>query len=383
MKVRQPQAFQHLAVSATSAFAFLLLSNSTLLVAQDRELGRSYFRSVVTIAGNGQPGPPRERGAALEVPLSNPFGVQPEADGSLIIASFDQHVLFRLDANYRRLDLIAGSGKKGLSGRSGDFPRKVMFNAPHEIQVDPKGNIFVADTSNHRVGMISAETGRWEPVAGNGEVGFAGDEGDAADAKLNQAYSIAVDGNDLFIADLKNHRIRKVDLKLGTINTICGTGTKSMPNDGQKALDQPLAGPRSLAVDKDNLWIVLREGNSVWRIDRQTGLIHHVAGTGQKGFTGDGGPAREATFKGPKGIAVDPETALFVADTENHAIRRIDLKTGLVSTVMGNTGKRGFDGDGDAVAARKLARPHGVCLLPNGELLVGDSENHRLRLLRQ
>ncbi|MEM7559464.1 MAG: hypothetical protein AAF394_10090, partial [Planctomycetota bacterium] len=308
MKVPQTQAFRHLGIALGSAFAFLLLSTSHL-AAQESDLSRPYFRSVITIAGNGQPGPPRERGPALEVPLSNPFGVQPEADGSLIIASFDQHVLFRLDANYRRLDLIAGSGKQGLSGRSGDFPRKIMFNAPHEIQVDPQGNIFVSDTSNHRVGKINAETGRWEPVAGTGEMGFAGDEGDAVDAKLNQAYSIAIDGNDLFISDLKNHRIRKVDLKLGTIDTICGTGTKAMPSDGKKALEQPLAGPRSLAVDKDNLWIVLREGNSVWRIDRQTELIHHVAGTGKKGFTGDGGPAREATFKGPKGIAVDPETA--------------------------------------------------------------------------
>lgn len=383
MKAPHPKAFCQMIIAFGCAFTLPLLSSLSPLAAQESERGRPYFRSVITIAGNGRSGPPRERGQALEVPLSNPFGVQPEADGSLIIASFDQHVLFRLDANYRRLELIAGSGKKGLSGRSGDFPRKIMFNAPHEIQVDPQGNIFVADTSNHRVGKISAATGRWEPVAGTGEVGFAGDAGNAVEAKLNQAYSIAIDGNELFVADLKNHRIRKVDLKLGTIDTVCGTGQKGMPSDGQNALEQPLAGPRSLAVDTDNLWVVLREGNSVWRIDRQTATIHHVAGTGKKGFTGDGGPARDATFKGPKGIAVDPGTALFVADTENHAIRRIDLKTGFVSTVMGKTGKRGFDGDGDAVEARKLARPHGVCLLPSGDLLVGDSENHRLRLLRQ
>ncbi|MEM7473669.1 MAG: hypothetical protein AAF483_01615, partial [Planctomycetota bacterium] len=278
---------------------------------------------------------------------------------------------------------IAGTRTAGLGGRAGDLPGTVLLNQPHEIQVDEAGNILIADTRNHRVGMIAADTGRWMPVAGSGKEGFSGDGNDSLEAKMNQAYSIAVDGNLLFIADLKNHRIREVDRERGIIRTICGTGEKKIPSDGAIALESPLAGPRSLAVDSDNLWIVLREGNSVWRIDRKRKTIHHVAGTGKKGFTGDGGVASNATFAGPKGIAVDPGVALYVADTENHAIRRIDLSSGKIATVMGALGKKGFDGDGDEVQKRLLARPHGVCLLPNGNLLVGDSENHRVRMLEK
>ncbi|HBE70538.1 MAG TPA: hypothetical protein DDW52_20525, partial [Planctomycetaceae bacterium] len=168
----------------------------------------------------------------------------------------------------------------------------------------------------------------------------------------------------------------------GEVQTICGDGRQALPGEGEVAKTQPLAGPRSLAVDKENLWIVLREGNSVWRIDRSTMRIHRVAGTGKKGYSGDGQRALDATFRGPKGIAVDPGVAVYVADTENHAIRRIDLNSGIVTTTVG-TGEAGFNGDGDELAKRKLNRPHGVCLLPTGELLIGDSENHRVRMLVQ
>jgi DNA-binding beta-propeller fold protein YncE len=129
---------------------------------------------------------------------------------------------------------------------------------------------------------------------------------------------------------------------------------------------------------------VLREGNSVWRLDRRDLRLYHVAGTGEKGFSGDGGNALDATFNGPKGIAVDPGRAVYVADTENHAIRMIDLKSQKIQTIAGSpSGTRGFNGDGDAPDTRLLNRPHGVCLLSNGALLIGDSENHRVRMLEK
>ncbi len=340
------------------------------------------FSNIRTIAGNGQTGQAREQGRALQTPLSNPFGIAAEADGGLIIASFDQHVLYRLDANYNRLERIVGTGQVGFSGKDGDRAADVAMNQPHEVQVDRRGNIYVADTRNHRVGMLDAATGRWQNIAGTGTPGFSGDRGPAAEAEMNQAYSIAVDGNDLFIADLGNHRIRRVDLRSGLIDTICGSGEKRMPVDGGRAIEQSLAGPRSLAVDPENLWIVLREGNSVWRIDRRDGRIFHVAGTGERGFSGDGGGAKLAKLSGPKGVAVDPGVAIYIADTENHAIRRVDLVSEKISTVAGSeAGKPGYNGEGDATASRLLRRPHGVCLLQGGELLIGDSENHRVRIL--
>lgn len=340
------------------------------------------YRKISTIAGSGNAGEFRAKGMALKMALSNPFGVQPEPDGSLIVASYDQHVLYRLDAAYRRMEVIAGTGEKGFSGMDGDFPSKVQLNEPHEVQVDKAGNIYVADTRNHRVGMIESGTGRWRNIAGTGEAGFSGDQRAATKAQLNQAYSIALDGDQLFVADLANHRIRKVDLGTGVIETICGTGEKAMPTDGGRAAHQPLAGPRSLAVDGQNLWIVLREGNSVWRLDRNDNRIYHVAGTGEKGFAGDSGDAKLAKLNGPKGIAVDPGQAIYIADTENHAIRKVDLASGRISTLVGSTNRQaGFNGDGDELQNRLLSRPHGLCLLPTGELLIGDSENHRLRML--
>ncbi|RMF39177.1 MAG: hypothetical protein D6753_14400, partial [Planctomycetota bacterium] len=272
------------------------------------------------------------------------------------------------------------TGEKGGGGSDGDDPLQVSLNQPHELQVGPSGDIFIADTANHRIGKISARDGRWYRVAGTGRRGFGGDGGPATQAAMDQAYSIAVLKNDLWICDLGNHRIRHVDLITGMIRTIAGTGVRELPSDGGVAAQEPLAGPRSLAVDAQNLWVVLREGNSVWRIDRVSGRIHHVAGTGEKGMSGDGGDARLATLRGPKGIAVVPGKAVYVADTENHAIRRIDLVRGTITTVINVGGQPGFNGDGQDVPHRQLRRPHGVCALPDGRLLIGDSENHRLRV---
>lgn len=340
------------------------------------------FRGLRTIAGNGESSRARDMAPALETSLSNPFGVQPSPDGSLIITSFDQHVVYRLDPSHNRLERICGTGTAEHSGTGGEHPTNVALNQPHELQIDAQGNIFVADTANHRVGKIDAATGRWSVVAGTGVAGFSGDRHRATDAQLDQAYSIALDDQDLYIADLGNHRIRHVNLRSGVIDTICGTGERGVPGDGLPALNQPLAGPRSLAVDTNFLWIVLREGNSVWKIDRRDGKIYHVAGTGEKGFSGDDGEARLARLNGPKGIAVQPEIAAYIADTENHAIRRIDLRSGRIATVVGSPqGQGGFNGDGDNLTQRLLSRPHGVCLLPSGALIIGDSENHRLRLV--
>lgn len=340
------------------------------------------YTSIVTIAGNGKTGDIQANSAPLDAAISNPFGLEPDSQGNLIIASFDEHVLYRMSADRKQLQWIAGTGKEGKGDGAKVSAMKIAMNQPHEIRLDKADNVYVADTRNNRVGKIDRE-GNWTTIVGTGETGFSGDGGPATAAKLNQAYSIVVDGNELFVADLANHRLRKVDLTTGIIETICGTSSKGRPTDGAKALGQPLEGPRSLAIDKDNLWIVLREGNSVWRIDRKAGTIHHVAGTGQKGFTGDGGDAKLCKLNGPKGAAVNPGVALFIADTENHAIRKVDLKSHVITTIVGSPeGKPGFNGDGDDPATRLLKRPHGVCWLNSGELLIGDSENHRVRMLK-
>jgi NHL repeat len=341
------------------------------------------WREIVTLAGNGQAAAAVVDGAALDVSVSNPFGVEPTADGNLLIVSYDRHVLFHLDLQSSRLRRLAGTGIAGLEMAAGISALKMPMHFPHEVRLGEDGGIFVADTTNHRVVRIDAGTAIWETIAGTGKAGFGGDGGLASRAEFNEAYSIALSRDQLFVADLQNQRVRQVDLKTGLIQTVAGTGQKARTLDGGLASEQPLHGPRSLAVDSDNLWIVLREGNSVWRVDRKTGVIHLVAGTGQKGFSGDGRQAREARLNGPKGIAVDPGKFVYIADTENNVIRSVNLTNGLIDTVAGDlTGKKGFNGDGLNPRERLLARPHGVCLLAD-QLIIGDSENHRVRALRR
>jgi streptogramin lyase len=199
---------------------------------------------------------------------------------------------------------------------------------------------------------------------------------------LDRPHSIALDGQgSLYIADIFNQRIRRVDLKTGRIETFAGTGEKKPTTDGAPLEGTPLNGPRTMAFDRSgDMWLALREGNAVYRIDMKKRTLHHVAGTGEQGYTGDGGPARQAKLAGPKGIAVGPDQAVYLADTESHTVRRIDPKTGIITTVAGD-GTRHDGPDGNPLQCG-LARPHGVFVGADGAIYVGDSENHRVRVLR-
>jgi DNA-binding beta-propeller fold protein YncE len=164
------------------------------------------------------------------------------------------------------------------------------------------------------------------------------------------------------------------------IDTYAGTGEKKAAADGAPLAGAPLNGPRALDLDpKGNLYLALREGNAVYRIDPKEGKIHHFAGTGEKGYTGDGGPAKAAKLSGPKGISYSSDGGVYIADTESHTIRRIDLKSGVITTVLG-TGESGDGPLGDPLKY-KLARPHGV-FVHKGNIYVADSESHRILLLK-
>jgi streptogramin lyase len=165
------------------------------------------------------------------------------------------------------------------------------------------------------------------------------------------------------------------------ISTFAGTGERLPTPDGAKLANAPLNGPRAIDFDKDgNMWLALREGNAIYRLDLTAGTIHHVAGTGQKGFTGNGGPAKQATLSGPKGISVAPDGKVYFADTESHSVRLIDVRKGTVELVAG-TGERGDGPEGDPLKCR-LARPHGIFVDVDGTVFIGDSENHRVRVIQ-
>jgi DNA-binding beta-propeller fold protein YncE len=316
---------------------------------------------------------------ALEAPVSNPYGIVDGPDGAIYYCEVDTGCTRRLDPADGRVTTIAGTGKKGYAGDGGPAPA-ASFSAPHEIRFDREEHLYVVERDSHVVRRIDARTRMVSTVAGTGTAGFSGDGGPAARAQLRQPHSIAFDADGrLLICDIGNSRIRAVDMRSGVISTYAGTGERR-PTPDEGPLDgSPLNGPRSIDTDPDgNVYLVLREGNAIFRIDRRSRRLTRIAGTGETGFSGDGGLASDARFNGPKGIAYSGDQSLYVVDTENHAIRRIDLKAGTIATVLG-TGQRGDGPEGDPLKCA-MARPHGV-LVHRGAVYVTDSENHRIRAL--
>ena len=315
----------------------------------------------------------------MEINVGSPFGVEIGPGGALYITEVGNHRVWRLDPASGHLQAVAGNGTKGYAG-DGSAALDAELNEPYEVRFDRDGNMYFVEMQNHLVRRVDARTGKISTVAGTGEAGFGGDGGPARQAQFRVPHSIDLDdqGN-LYIADIGNHRIRRVDLETGIIETVAGTGERQFPDDGVTAKGSPIPGPRALFVEGRTLWIVLREGNGVWRMDLDAGTLHHVAGTGKAGYTGDGGDAKKATFNGPKGIAVGPQGHLYVVDSENDCIRKIDHRTGIVTTVAGSGRARTYGGDGGPAVAAKLSQPHGICVGPDGAIYLGDTINNRVR----
>jgi len=334
-----------------------------------------------TVAGAGKAENNGDAGPALVTNVAQPFGVEVGPDGALYFTEVGNHRVRRLDLKTGELSTVAGCGRKGYSGDGGPAA-EAELNEPYEVRFDADGNMYFVEMQNNLVRRVDARTGQISTVAGTGERGYGGDGGPAIKAKFSRPHSIALDDRGgLYVADIGNHRIRRIDLARGTIDTIAGNVEKVLPVEGQQASGKPLLGPRALTISGEVMWIALREGHSVWKLDMNKGTLHHVAGTGKRGYSGDGGPALEATFDGPKGIALDAAGEnVYVVDTENQAIRRIDLKRNMVETVSGGGPKqRGFGGDGGPATAAKMDRPHGICVGPDGSLYIGDTNNHRVR----
>ncbi len=335
---------------------------------------------VVTVAGNGQNNSFGDEGFAIAAGVREPYGITIGPDGALYICETKGHAIRRVDFGTGFITRVAGTGAAGSEGDGGPAS-DAQLNEPYEVRFDTAGNMYFVEMVGERVRRMDAKTGLISTIAGTGTAGFGGDGGPAREAQLAKPHSIALDNDGhLYICDIANHRIRRVDLADRTITTFAGTGDKKSTPDGAPIAGTPLNGPRTLDFDGDhNLYLALREGNAVYRLDLAAGTMHHLAGNGQKGYTGDGGNAREAALSGPKGIALAPNGDVYLADTESHTIRVIRQATGLIETVVGD-GQRGDGPDGDPLKCR-LARPHGVYVDQTGNVYIGDSENHKVRKL--
>ena len=357
------------------------MSRPLLLLATLLSLGSlAAAAEIRTVAGNGTQGFSGDGGPATAAQLDNPFGVVRGPDGALWFCEYTGHKIRRITPD-GVIHTVAGTGKKGYTGDGGPA-LEATFNLPHEIRFDREGNVYIADMTNHAIRRIDAKTQVITTFAGTGKAGYSGDGGPANQAQLKQPHSIQFDPSHehLYICDIGNNVVRRVDMKTGAISTFAGTGAPGETPDGSAIAGTPLKGPRSIDFDaQGNLWLCTREGNQVFRFDLATGKIHLVAGTGKKGFTGNGGPAREATLSGPKGIAIDADGNAWLADTESHSVRMIEAKTGNLILKAG-TGEKG-DGPDGAPLKCKMARLHGIFVDKDGTVYIGDSETHRVRAL--
>ncbi|MGV3559149.1 NHL domain-containing protein [Larkinella arboricola] len=267
---------------------------------------------------------------------------------------------------------IAGLPNQGDGGPA----VQANLGSPYGVAVDSQGNIFIADRYNHRIRKVTPN-GIISTVVGTGTQGFGGDGGPAVQANLSSPYGVAVDtqGN-LFIADFGNNRIRKVTAN-GMINTVAGTGTQGFSGDGGPATTASLRHPRGVAVDtQGNLFIADLDNQRIRKVS-SGGIITTVAGNGTYGSGGDGGPATSAGIGSPYGVAVDKQGNLFIADGSNNRIRKVS-PTGIITTVAGN-GTYGFSGDGGPATSAQLSSPSGVAVDAQGNLFIADASNYRIR----
>jgi trimeric autotransporter adhesin len=257
------------------------------------------------------------------------------------------------------------------------------LNSPYGVAVDASGNVFIADTMNNLIRVVTYADGLINIAAGTGLYGDgSGDGGPATAAGLSNPFSIAIDtSGNMYIADTLNNRIRMVSTLTGIISTVAGIGSFGYSGDGGPATLAALSAPSSVAVDvSGNIYIVDSDINNyrVRMVMRSTGVMSTIAGIGSAGYSGDGGLATLAALNSPSSVAVDASGNVFIADTNNYRIRVVMKISGIISTVAG-TGLYGSSGDGGLAISALLSYPHGVAVDESGSIYIADTFSHRIR----
>ena len=391
--------------------------------------------SIETLAGNGEPDYSGDGGSAVRAALNEPKGVAVDAQGNLLIADSENHVIRMIDRKTGSILTVAGvaggmqdlvavhqdratqpsseddpfadagqtatqtyrqqadvsgtvrylingeASKKRFSGDGGPAI-EARLNFPTAVAVDQQGHLYIADTMNHRVRRVDAGTGTIATITGTGQPRYSGDGGPAAAAALNEPTALAVsDAGILYVADQSNNRVRAIDLGTGRIRTVAGTGAAVYNGDGIPAIEAALAGPSSLALAEDGtLFIADTFNGRIRAIDPVSGLIRTVAGNGgEYRYQGDV-ESPSSSLSRPSGAAVDRQGNLYVTDSDNHLVRRWDRTTGLLERVAG-IGTTGYGGDGGPASRAALNYPFGIAVDGAGHLVIADTFNHRIRVI--
>ena len=333
---------------------------------------------ITTVAGNGTRGFSGDGAAATGAQFDGIYGVAADAAGNLYIADLLNNRIRKVDTG-GLISTVAGNGTQGFSG-DGGAAASAALSGPQGVAVDGTGNLYIADWGNNRIRKVDSG-GVITTVAGNGTWGFSGDGGAAISAQLNGTAGVAVDdAGKLYIADWANNRIRRVDSG-GGITTVAGNGTQGFSGDGGAATGAALNGPVGVAVDgAGNLYIADSNNHRIRKVD-SGGVITTVAGNGTAGYSGDGGAATGAELNWPRGVAVDAAGTPYIADEVNNRIRQVD-SGGIITTVAGD-GTPGFSGDGGVATSAALWFPSGVAADAAGNLYIVDGGNNRIRRLSE
>lgn len=326
-----------------------------------------------TVAGSGEAGWSGDGGAAVAARLNEPKAVALDHDGNLLIADSENHVIRKVDRRSGLITTVAGCTS------SHDSPLTVMNRAA----VPPTDDPLSEGSSSAEAAFVQQSdlsgTVRYVVNGVGSTKRFAGDGGLALDALLNFPTAIAADAEgDLYIADTMNHRIRRVDARTGRITTIAGVGLPRFGGDGGPSVAAGLNEPAALVVQGARLYVADQSNNRIRMVDLRTGLITTVAGTGTAAFNGDGRPATEAALAGPSGLTIGTDGRLYIADTFNGRIRAVDPATGIIETVVGDGGEYRYQGEMEA-ASPSLSRPSGIAVDVEGNVFMTDSDNHLVR----
>jgi sugar lactone lactonase YvrE len=334
---------------------------------------------ITTIAGNTSETFAGDNELAQAAALTKPAGVATDAGGNMFIADTFNSRIRRVDAITRLITTVAGNGTFGHFGDNLIATETALWE-PEDVAIDAAGNLLIADKGTDRVRMVNFSSRLITTIAGIRLRGYSGDGEAAVQATLNRPKGVALDpAGNIFIADTENHRIRRVDALSKTITTVVGNGIAGFTGDNVPAVQTSLNSPEKIAFDQAGNLFIADSNNR--RIRKVTGgIITTFAGTGQPGQSGDNGPATAANIDEPRSIALDAAGNVYIG-TSGNRVRRIDTTTGNITTVTG-TGVWGFSGDGGAAAAARLTGPEGIAFTPRGDLVISDSANHRLRFVR-
>jgi sugar lactone lactonase YvrE len=303
-----------------------------------------------------------------------PRSIGIKSKGELLISDDVKFQVLQLESSGKLSLRVARGIIDPVSGR------KIDIGRPVGLALDNKDNLYICDRNTHRVFKLDNKTGALTIVAGNRQFGYRYDDVKATEASLSTPVGIAIDKEGhILIVEQSSRRIRRVHSQTGIITTIAGSGKTGFSGDGGAATEAAFDVPFDIAVDrKGNLYIADTGNNRIRKVDRKTGIISTVAGNGKSGFSGDEGPAVSASLSSPFSITLDQNGSLYIADTGNHRVRFVDVKTGIISTIAGS-GSDNFDGDGGPAKKASLSSPFDVTIDQGQDLYIADTGNNQIR----